>query len=392
MTYQRSTRTHLAHFPKLLPLIFLSVFSAELRAQSRFDPENRDRSSIAASNFGANDGSLWQGWLGGQSQATQWRLGVQGDNTDVGVRVREVAQGSAADRARIETGDVVLNVNGYQVGIVNDRLYDLSEEINRRADASGVVSLLVQDHRNFGLATVRVQLDRRQPLTGVLVYHGRAPMPSDAIVTVKIENVSRPYYQVQQGEIVFRPSTTGEIPFEIAYDPNYINQQDIYRVRAFVTSGGRTILDSPQPQRVITGGSPNQVTLLLASLAGSPVSSSSGFPITAGYSNYNAVDERIRQSYRQYLRRDPTALELAAWRNVPGIEQRLEQIPIDLMAAQEYFDAAGNNNQLWLQRVFQEIVGKPPTAQETQAWMQRYADLRFSRTELLRQLQAQVRR
>ena len=75
----------------------------------------------------------------------------------MGVRVRSVTPGSAASRARIEVGDSIVTVNGYQVGMVQGRLYDLSEEISRRADASGAVTLVVQDHRTSALASVRVQ-------------------------------------------------------------------------------------------------------------------------------------------------------------------------------------------------------------------------------------------
>ena len=67
-------------------------------------------------------------------------------------------------------------------------------------------------------------------------------------------------------------------------------------------------------------------------------------------------------------------------------------MPLELMAAQEYFDLAGNNNLVWLEKVFQEIVKKRPSQIELDQWMRRYADLRYSRTELLRQLNSQVRR
>lgn len=334
-------------------------------------------------------GQSWQGreWLGGAAESRQWRLGVTGDNTNTGVLVREVTANSAAARARIETGDLILNVAGYQVGLVNGRLYDLAEEINRRADASGNISLIVQDHRTARLSAVQIRLDAHQSLlSGRLINRERSPLPSDAIVTIQIENVSRPYYTVRNGQTSFRPPLTGNIPFELAYDPTYINAQDIYRVSAFVTTGGRTILDTPQPQRVITSGNPSQVELRLEPLSGS----SAGGTVSVGYSNYNELDDRLIALYRRYLKRNPTAIELAALHATPGISNRLDTLPLDILGGQEYFDAAGNNNVVWLEKVFAEIVQRRASAQELEQWMQRYAQLRFSRTELLRQLYAQA--
>jgi uncharacterized lipoprotein YbaY len=342
-------------------------------------------------------GSKWQGgsWLGGGSVARrQWRLGVEGFETETGVLVRSVTPRSAAQLARIEADDVIIAVEGFQVGIVAGRLYDLNDELNRRANANGVVTLLVQDHISGRLASIRAQLDGNQnSLTGTLIHNGRVPLPSDAIVTVEIENVTRPHYQVRQGNHAFRPTVANNIPFEIAYDPSFIDPQDTYRVRAFVSSGGRTILSTPSPQNVLTRGNPNQARLTLAPVETSLVGgNTTPGVITAGYPNYNTLNERITDMYMQYLGRRPTTLELAALRATPGIESRLDLMPLELMAAQEYFDLAGNNDVVWLQKVFQEIVKKRPSQTELDQWMRRYSDLRFSRTELLRQLNSQVRR
>lgn len=368
------------------------VLGSPIFAQTRWDDlgqRNRD-------SFSTQRGQLWQGsnWLERQtSQADEWRLGVRADNTEVGVVVREVIPGSAAARARIEVGDVIVTVGGYQVGLVAGRLYDLSEEINRQADVNGNVVLVIQDHRNFGLSSVRVKLDDQdQKLTGSLVYRNRTSLPPDAIVTVQIENLSRPIYQVRHGQTSFRVNSSGEIPFEIAYDPTYINPQDVYQVRAFVTSNGRTVLDTPQPQRVITKGNPSNVRMQLESLVSTLPAGTSGGVVKAGYPNFNDVNDRLIQMYRRYLGREPTYLELAALRATPGLVERIDELPLELMAAQEYFDAAGNHNRVWLEKVFEEIVRRRPSPSELEQWMLRYADLRYSRTELLRQLDSQVRR
>ncbi|MFK7736553.1 MAG: YbaY family lipoprotein [Pirellulaceae bacterium] len=367
--------------------------------------------SQALAQFGQSDsgvrnrgfaiqGQAWQGsdWLSDNAYgSTEWQLGVTTQNTKVGVLVNSVAPGSAAARAGIMQGDLIINVDGFQVGMAAGRLYDLAEEINRRADNSGVVSLTLQDHRSLQLDQIRIQLDSSsQSLKGNIVYRGRAAIPLDAVVRVQIENVSRPYVQVRHGTTVFRPTGGATMPFEIAYDPDYIYPQDTYQVRAIVTSQRQTILESVQPQRVLTNGQPSSVQLQLVDVSSNrPGSGLAGTTrpdvISAGYPNYNQVDREIQRLYRRYLGREPSSLELAVFRNTPGILDRIDELPLELMAGQEYYDATGNNNRVWLQAVFQEIVGQVPNSQELVAWTRRYEQLRGSRTELLRQLMSQAR-
>jgi len=359
-----------------------------LQAQTRFDSGATDRNR----SLSLGQSPTWQGgdWLGQQTQQQKrWRLGVSGDNRDTGVLVRDVSSNSAAARARIEAGDLIVNVGGFQVGMVAGRLYDLSEEINRRADTNGRVTLVIQDHLSGQLASVQLQLDNHDTrLVGTINYRNNYPLPADAVVTVQIENLTRPFYAVGNGQTQLRPGTGTSFPFEIAYDASYINPQDTYQVRAIVTSGGVTIADTQQPQRVLTGGAGNQVQLALVPLS----SSGSGNVISAGYPNYETLDSRLTSMYRKYLNRDPSFIELAALRATPGIDARIDSVPLDLMASQEYFDAAGNNDALWLERVFTQVVKRPPSQGELTQWRQRYADLRDSRTDLLRQLYSVVTR
>lgn len=371
---------------------FLTVLTIpQLSAQNRFlDSDSRNRESLTQQSSGH-----WQGsdWLeGAAQQMPEWKLGVRTENLSTGVRVTSVDRGSAAERVRIQVGDLIVSVGGYQVGMVNGRFYSLAEEINRRADTNGNVTLLLQDHFSRGLASVNVRLERStQSLSGNLVYRDRDPLPSDAIVTVQIENVTRPHYEVHHGQTSFRPSTRidsrGNIPFEIAFDPNYVFADDVYEVRATITSRGRTIYNTPNPQRVLTGGNANAVNLALASVYDRSVPA-----MTAGYPRYDDLNSRLIKLYQRYLDRSPKPLELAALMSTPGIEDRLDELPLEIMAAQEYYDSVGNRNDLWLRKVFQEIVGVAPSQLEFDRWMQRFQSLRYSRTELLRQLAIQAKR
>lgn len=329
----------------------------------------------------------WQGnnWLNGSTTAEHWNLGVRGDSTDVGFVVSQVVPGSAADRARMQRGDTIVNVEGFQVGQVTGRLYDLNLEINRRADPSGAVGLLIQDGQTGRLASIRIQLDgHSSQLTGVVV--GAQVLPPDAIVTVQIENVSRPNWLVRNGQQVISGANQRNVSFRIPYDPNYISAQDVYQVRAIVSSGGRDIMYS-QPVRVLTQGAPSEVQLRLegyvaaASATGNP----NGY-MSAGYVNYNELDQRVVEIYRLYLGRPPTVGELAAARVLGSTNNLLDRLPLKLMASQEYFDLARNDNDYWLSNVFGVVVGRRPDTNELAQWRLRFADLRYSRTELLREL------
>ena len=349
-----------------------------------------DRARLASPNTTATGSIGWPGseWLGTSTGAQRdWTLGIRGTNTETGVLVTDVTPNSAAARAQIESNDIIITVGGYQVGLSQGRLYDLSEEINRRADAAGQVQVIVQDHRTGRLASVPVQLASNQNfLRGSVVAPTGLSLPRDAMVTVAIENVSRPHYLLNQSNNTFPLNNFGETNFQVSYDPNYIYPQDVYQVRAYVTSAGRTILDSRQPQLVLTQGNPSQVRLNLQRLEQLVSNTSPTSAVTAGYPNYNDITDQLVAMYRRYLGRSPTALELAALRATPGISERLSSMRLELMAAQEYFDLAGNNSSEWLARVFKEIVGYPPSAQEIQRWLQRYNELGSSRITLLRQL------
>lgn len=349
----------------------------------------------------ADWGRNWEsyGWSSNTASRAEWNFGITGDNTDVGVMVRQVTPNSAAFQAGINPGDVIVCVDRGQVGRVGNQIFDLTEELNRRADPSGRVRMLVQERRTGQLRTIGVQLDRNTGgLSGMLLL--RDPrLPRDAVVTVRLENVTRPYYVVRNGQYSFRVTSfnRGQIPFQLNFDPRYINSQDRYQVRAFITSAGRTIYDSPQPQYVLTQGAPATVQLYLEPASFGPYAAdvgtgNGGNIVAAGYSPVDGYSQQITEAYQRYLGRAPTSIELAAWYQAPDVGYQVQRLPMELMAGQEYFDRTGNNRAGWVQRVFTEVIGRPPSGGELDLWMRRFAELRYSRTELLSQLNMQAGR
>lgn len=334
------------------------------------------------------------GWLSSSSYNNRWNLGVAGTNTDVGFVVQSLESNSAAVRAGIQRGDLIVCVGHDRIGQVGNQIYNINEEIGRHADSAGRVQLLVQPRGNGLLRNVNVQLANRQTgLKGGLLVRGIS-LPLDSIVTIRLENVTRPNYQVRNGEYSFRLTSFNRtrIPFELNFDPAYISSRDTYRLQAFVTSRGRTIMIAERPPLVLTAGNPTTVDIPLRPTT--YYDQVSGRPTQYTGQMIPVTDHRdqITQAYRQYLNRYPTNVELAAWQQSPEIDWSNGRLPIELLAAQEYYNLAGGNDQAWIDQVFTVVVGRRPSSSELNNWMRRFGEVRYSRTELLRQLTIQAKR
>ena len=339
-----------------------------------------------------NSMPAWQNgnWLSSTLAPVQdWKLGVQCDDLDTGVYIRQVAPGSAAARASLEVSDIIVAVGGQQVGTVDGRYVDFSGEIRRRADQYGNVSLLVQDGRTGRLTSIRVQLDGNQnSVRGVIVRRDRSALPSDATVTVSLENVTRSYYAVRNGQVTFLASAQNNIPFEINYDPTYIDAADQYELKAQIVSANRVIYATNQPVRIFGGAPTDNLQIEVV-----PTQTTAAYPtnwpvVTAGYGSSvsDTLASQFVQIYRRYLGRDPYPIEMVALTASRNPQSEVDALPLTLMAGQQYYDAVGNNNALWMTSVFQQIIGRPPSTQERDQWLQYFNNLRGSRMEVLRQL------
>jgi uncharacterized lipoprotein YbaY len=333
-------------------------------------------------------------WPSDSGTRNNWQLGVTGENTDAGVVIREVLPNSSAARARLSPGDVIICVDGHQVGRVGSQIFDLREELAHHADARGRVSMLVHFQQSGRVRPGRVQLqDEAAGLSGTLVLADRR-MPPNAVVTVRLENITRPHYVVRNGEYSFRLSgySSREIPFRLDFDPAYISARDVYQVRAFVTSRGQTLYETVRPPRVLTQGNPSSVRMTLRPVAAPYEQYGDNDLITVAYNRPDTHQDTIYSEYQQSLGREPRPTEMAAWYNTCGVDNdRIRQLPLQLMASDEYYNRSGGNNVDWLRSVFRRIVGHAPTNTEVNLWMRRFDDLRNSRMELLRQLEMQSR-
>jgi putative lipoprotein len=102
-------------------------------------------------------------------------------------------------------------------------------------------------------------------VTGTVSYRQRIALTPDAIVEVKLLDVSRadgPATTVAEQTI--KPAGRQvPIAFELQYDPARINQRSRYAIQARILEGGQVRFANSQAYPVITGGRPKKVNVIV---------------------------------------------------------------------------------------------------------------------------------
>jgi putative lipoprotein len=102
-------------------------------------------------------------------------------------------------------------------------------------------------------------------VTGTVTYLQRVALTPDAIVLVRLEDVSRadaPAQLIGEQDIV----TSGRqvpIPFEVRYDPKAIDPSHTYAVSAQIVQGERLLFVTDTQHPVITHGNPATVEIVV---------------------------------------------------------------------------------------------------------------------------------
>ena len=108
-------------------------------------------------------------------------------------------------------------------------------------------------------------------VTGTVAYRERIALTPDAIVEVKLVDVSRADApSITLGENVI--DNPGQVPiaFEIEYDPAKIDERFSYAIQARITDGGRLAFINDTRYSVITRGNPTNVDMVLVRVASAP--------------------------------------------------------------------------------------------------------------------------
>ncbi len=202
----------------------------------------------------------------------RWTLGITAETAEIGVRIREVLSRSAAERVGLERGDLIVAVEGYQVGRVGGREYPLDRELDARADGNGRVRLLVQNRRNNQLVNIDVRLEQDRPgpgsgdrkvvLTGEASYRDRSALPRDAEIRVRVSRK-----KILGSETVAEKTfaTRGRVPvtFEMRFDVDRDDWERTCDVSAEIYSDGRRLYVEDGSYRFKPSESPVHVKLEL---------------------------------------------------------------------------------------------------------------------------------
>jgi uncharacterized lipoprotein YbaY len=319
------------------------------------------------------------------SAPKNWKLGVYVRNFDVGALVQQVDAGSAAQAAGIVVGDIIVAVSGTRIGEFDGRVVDIADELRRSVDPYGRVSMVIMDSRNKALrATVVTMNSTSSSMNGTVSLSDRAFLPAGSILTVQLQNASKPYFEIAGGKSVLRAEGAGPFAFDLNFDPRYIDNRDQYQLSAFVTANNQIMYSMRQPI-LVAANSLNQAFNLVVDRgnfvpSSSSVSSIAGLPqppgtisaASPGYTNLPGATDTaaLNQLFVSVLGRPASSREIIAWQSFLQQGNTLNDVTIKLMTSSQYRERF-TSDAAYLQQVLQTLTGRAPTQSELTYWTTR---------------------
>ena len=340
----------------------------------------------------------------------QWKLGVVVRNTDLGAIVQTVEPNSAAQTAGIIPGDSIIAVSGTRIGEFDGRVVDIGEEIKRYVDSLGRVPLLIQDSRTRALRSSVVTLtSTATALSGSVSLADRGSLPIGSVLTVQLQNLTRPFYEVAGGKTVLKAEGTGPFRFDLFIDPRYLTPSDQYQLTAFVSSNNQVVYNLRQPVLVPVQGLNQLYNLALerpytpppASVATTPNSfpANSFNPAGAGVVTASlpaapslpgqVSTDALNQVFVSLLGRQPSSRELIAWQDYMQQGHTLNDVAAKIMASPQFRERYATD-QAYVQQVIQTLTGKLATSNDVNYWVGRLTAL-GSPEKMIAELTAQKR-
>ena len=133
---------------------------------------------------------------------------------------------------------------------------------------SDQVRLFAGDQLLLTFATSHRERPTAQPpskVTGTVTYRQRIALTPDAVLEVKLLDVSRadaPSETIASQEIRLEARQV-PIAFEIQYDPTHIDPKNRYTIQARILESGNLRFISQQAYPVLTGGNPSTVEVIV---------------------------------------------------------------------------------------------------------------------------------
>jgi uncharacterized lipoprotein YbaY len=341
-------------------------------------------------------------------------------NTDTGAVVQTVEPGSAAQAASIVPGDVILAVSGTRIGEFDGRVVDIGEELKRYVDGYGRVSLLIQDSRTRALRASVVTLQATSTaLTGSASVADRSSLPAGSVLTVQLQNASKPFVEVAGGKSVLRAEGSGPFQFQLHIDPKYLDARDVYQLSGWVSWNNQVIYQLRQPVVVSPANLAQPVALMLERAATTVAVNGTSVPpgtfpglttpvstplqtqsnggtntVTASYPASPALPgavntDALNQVFVSLLGRQPSSRELIAWQSYMQQGHTLNDVAAKIMATPQFKERYATDA-LYVQQVIQTLTGKLPTSNDVNYWVGRLQTL-GSPEKMIAELLAQNR-
>ncbi len=109
---------------------------------------------------------------------------------------------------------------------------------------------------------------KQEQVSGTASYRERIALPPDAVFEAVLEDVSRADAPaVEIGRTRIENPGAPPIPFSIGYDPAAIEARNTYAVRTAIRIGERLMFTSDTMMRVLTGGAPRDVAVMMRMVA-----------------------------------------------------------------------------------------------------------------------------
>ena len=364
MTKLFSTRWIQSYLVVLVSYLLLGLGSVGYAQDDRNRDESFNDSFADPNGFGGVGQSRYL--PPGQRPPTNFRLGIYSRNTDTGVLVTSVNAGSAAQQSGIEAQDIIIAVNGYQVGIINGRTYDIADELARRVDAQGRVMLLVRNHRDGRLVNIPVQFYGNAPGMATSVYAtantaNRPSVQPGMMLMARVIDTTFPQWQnVSLGETQVPLDGRWPVNFQIDLDPSQIRPDHRYALDVKVVQRGYTVLQMNSPATVnFANGNPRMAVTLVPPQGPAPV----GIP--PGISN-RPIDQ-IGMWYEQLAGRPMNDRESQVWQRELAKGKSLDEIYATVLASSEYYDRFRGNMDLYINEIYRTLFGRSATPSEVLA-------------------------
>lgn len=316
----------------------------------------------------------------------RWRIGIYSRNTDSGVQIMNVINGSPASVAGLEPQDKIVAVGGYQVGIVHGVRHDLGAEFDLRCDDNGATNLLVQDHRNGSLVNIPVQLEPRfANITGEVIWQAQYPLPREAFAHVELRERVRPgaplitIAETQVHQLVdVQKTRTGRIPFQLEYSQADINPNHDYVVVARITDESHTLYTTDRAYPVITGQNPRTANVQMTQIYDWTRNGSVG-----GVPQASEYDQFVRL-FEKYMGRSLRPSERLLYQQDFSHGTSINDALKNVISTQEFYSRSQNDDRAFIIKAHQMYTGKTPDEQTIQYWIGQLRSYNGLRSEFTR--------